>query len=224
MSLAFDHVFCVVDDLEEAAERAIEAGWVLDRGSDHPGQGTRNRRLPWAEHYLELLQVTDHDEAARNRLRLDRRADWRITGASPFGIGLRGQLPEQHRSQFWLYDDLGVQIWAHHDNEQMPQRPLVFALELTTKQLQQRAVRAAAAGPRTRQTTSAIRHLQLIAPQPARLPPHKGPQITHTPGVPHLHVDAGEGPPRAITDTLTINSVAPPRHTPIGTDKSEQVR
>ncbi len=28
--------------------------------------------------------------------------------------------------------------------------------------------------------------------------------------VPHLHVDAGEGPPRAITDTLTINSVAPP--------------
>lgn len=209
MSLAFDHVFCVVDDLDRAAMRAIEAGWVLDRGTVHAGQGTHNRRLVWTGHYLELLHVSDHAEAARNPLRLDRRANWRITGASPFGIGLRGQLPAQRRPDFWLYDELGVRIWVEHDNERMPQRPLVFVLELTAQQVQQRAARAGAAPSAPGQVTSGIEHLRLTGPASPRLPSHRGPSVSHAPGSPHLHVDAGPGPTRAITDILTINAPPP---------------
>lgn len=120
MSLSFDHVLCIVDDLDLAATRITEAGWKLDHGAVHAGQGTHNRRLVGPTHYLELLHVNDHVEAARNRLRLDRRANWRTTGASPFGIGLRGQIPTQCRADFWLYDELGVRIRVHHDNEHAP--------------------------------------------------------------------------------------------------------
>jgi hypothetical protein len=166
MSLAFDHVFCLVDDL---------------------------------------------DEAARNRLRLDRRADWRVTGASPIGIGLRGPLRLDSREEFWLYDKLGVRIWVHHDNELAPQRPLVIALELTAEQLEQRKPRSAAARATAQPLMRAIRGLQITGPGRARLPPYAGPQITHALGSFYLHIDAGPGPTRSITDTLAITRLAP-RH------------
>ncbi len=211
MSLSFDHVLCIVDDLDLAATRITEAGWKLDHGSVHAGQGTHNRRLVGPTHYLELLHVNDHVEAARNRLRLDRRASWRTTGASPFGIGLRGQIPTQCRADFWLYDELGVRIRVHHDNEHAPQRPLVFALELSAEQLRQRAVRTAAAHNAPRQNPLTIRHLQTTGREPPHLPPYTGPPITHTRGAPHLHVETGVGPAEAITEILTINSIRPDR-------------
>jgi Glyoxalase-like domain len=209
MSLAFDHVFCVVDDLDDAAMQISAAGWSLDAGSAHAGQGTCNRRMAWAEHYLELLHVRDHDEAARNRLRLDRRADWRATGASPIGIGLRGSIPLESREEFWLYDKLGVRIWVNHDNELAPQRPLVIVLELTTEQLEQRNARSAAARATAQPPLRAIRQLQITGPARAWLPPHGGPPITHALGIFHLHINAGPGPTRSITDTLAITGVAP---------------
>ncbi len=90
MSLALDHVFCVLDDPDQAVSRIERAGWVLDAGSVHAGQGTRNRRLLWREQYLELVWVADAVEARTTPLRLDRRVDRFTTGASPFGFGLRG--------------------------------------------------------------------------------------------------------------------------------------
>jgi Glyoxalase-like domain len=212
MSLLFDHVLCIVDDLDSAAIRITEAGWELDRGSVHAGQGTHNRRLAGPTHYLELLHVDDHIEAARNRLRLDRRANWRTTGASPFGIGLRGQIPAQCSTDFWLYDELGVRIWVHHDNEHAPHRPLVFALELTAEQLQQRAPRPAAAHNAPRQNPPTIRHLRITGPDPPHFPPYTGPPITHTKGAPHLQAQTGTGPLQAITEILTINAIRPNSH------------
>jgi hypothetical protein len=167
-------------------------------------QGLRN--------YLELLHVGDHLEAARNRLRLDRRANWRTTGASPFGIGLRGQIPAQCSTDFWLYDELGVRIWVHHDNEHASHRPLVFALELTAEQLQQRAPRPVAAHNAPRQNPLTIRHLRTSGPEPPHLPPYTGPPITHTKGPPHLHVQTGTGPLQAITEILTISAIRPDSH------------
>jgi Glyoxalase-like domain len=90
--LELDHVFVMVDDLDDTAARLEQDGWLLDAGTVHPGQGTRNRRLLWPEQYLELLSVADRAEACANPLRLDRRAEWRSSGASPFGLVLRGQL------------------------------------------------------------------------------------------------------------------------------------
>jgi len=104
MGLELDHVFSFVDPAEaEACARAEAAGWVLDAGIEHEGQGTRNRRLWFDEQYLELLWISSRADAVANPLRLDRRADWRTSGACPFGIGLRGQLTDAQRADFWGY-------------------------------------------------------------------------------------------------------------------------
>lgn len=61
MPLELDHVFCMVNDLDQASERLERDRWVLDAGTVHAGQGTRNRRLAWQGQFLELLTVTDRD-------------------------------------------------------------------------------------------------------------------------------------------------------------------
>jgi Glyoxalase-like domain len=203
MSLAFDHVFCLVDDLDEAAMQLSAAGWSLDAGSAHAGQGTRNRRIASAERYPELLHVRDHDEAARNRLRLDRR----VTGASPIGIGLRGSLPLDSREEVWLYDELGVRIWVHHDNELAP----------TSARHRARTHRRTAGAAQGTVRRSAGHSSAADASHP-RAPDHRpraSPPATarRTPDhscawelLPAL--DAGSGPTRSITDTLAITRLA----------------
>lgn len=203
MSLALDHVFCMVDDLDEAASRVERAGWVLDAGSVHAGQGTRNRRLVWTQQYLELVWVADYVEARGNRLRLDRRGHWPSTGASPFGFGLRGELPDDCRGDYWLYDELGPRIWVHQDNEQAPERPLVFVLELSEADRERRRSRAQALS--SRQRAGALEEVRVRARAPARLPPHDGPRVAQSDGTPHLELRAGKGPARGITGILTIS-------------------
>jgi hypothetical protein len=88
--LGLDHAFFLVDDLAGAAGRLEADGWVLDSGRRHAGQGTRNRRLRWRERFFELLWLHDEAQARANALRLDRRAHWRDTDASPVGLALRG--------------------------------------------------------------------------------------------------------------------------------------
>lgn len=102
--LELDHVLCMVSDPCEAARRLEDDGWVLDAGRAHRGQGTRNRRLAWPEQFFELLWVTDAAEARGNPLRLDRRADWTTTGASPLGLAFRGSIDPVDSDNFWLYD------------------------------------------------------------------------------------------------------------------------
>jgi hypothetical protein len=92
------------------------------RGRYTGGQGTRNRRLHWPAQFFELEWVIDVDEARSNPLRLDRRADWKLTGASPVGLGFRGEVNAAHSDQFCLYDTLGPRIWIHRDNERAPER------------------------------------------------------------------------------------------------------
>ena len=67
------------------------------------------------------------------------------SGASPVGIGLRGQLTEADAEDYWRYDALGLPIWVHRDNERAPERPLVFVLEIPDDALQSRRARR---GPR----------------------------------------------------------------------------
>ncbi len=203
VTLDFDHVFCMVDDLESVASRVEDAGWTLDSGSVHPGQGTRNRRLVWSECYLELVGITDIREAAANRMRMDRRADWSTTGASPFGFGLRGELAAGDRGAYWLYEDLGIPIWVHCDSEQAPERPLVFVLEMNEAALVQRRARSRGRdrGDQPRRSLEAI-HVQGTAS--ARLPAYAGPRVAQSRGTPQLELVAGPGPPQSMTDVLAI--------------------
>ena len=145
--LELDHVFYVVSDPALAAGRLEDDGWALDAGHAHPGQGTRNRRLLWREQYLELLWVTDRVEVHANPLRLDRRADWLTTGASPIGLAFRGQLEPAHREAFWLYDALGPRIWVHRDNERSPDRPLILVLETSDEDVERRRRRLTTSQP-----------------------------------------------------------------------------
>jgi len=209
VTLELDHVFCVVGDLNEVASRVENAGWILDSGSAHSGQGTRNRRLVWPERYLELVGITDRREARANRMRMDQRPDWASTGASPFGFGLRGELAAADRDDYWLYEDLGIPIWVHRDNEQAPDRPLVFVLEMDKAHLVERRARLRAAdrGRRHRGSLEAI-HVQANAP--ARFPIYAGPRVTQAPGTPQLELVAGPGPAQSMNDILTIHGLSAP--------------
>ena len=170
------------------AERLAGAGWSLDEGSAHAGQGTRNRRVAFRESYLELLWVHDAAEARANPVRLDRRAEWQATGASPFGFGFRGELAAGVQSEYWLYEDLGIPIWIHRDNEAAPERPLVFVLPAFER----------------RGGSAALRSVRVTGPAPPRLPEHAGPPIVSAHGTHQLELELGGGPAQRITEILTL--------------------
>ena len=203
--LELDHVFCMVSDPGQAARRLEDDGWVLDAGQAHRGQGTRNRRLVWPEQLFELLWVTDAAEARSNPLRLDRRAEWASTGASPFGLAFRGRLDPAHGDEFWLYDALGPRIWIHRDNERAPERPLVFVLEVAEEELEQRRLRMSEGVAHRR--PGELCEVRVRGPSRPFLPPFAGPPIVYLPG-PHLLelVVDEEGSVRQVSDGLAIRS------------------
>jgi hypothetical protein len=143
------------------------------------------RCLVWPGQFFELLWLTDAAEASANPLRLDSRADWASTGASPFGVAFRGQIEPARRDDFWLYDTLGPRIWIHRDDERFPQRPLVLALEADEEQMEQRRQRGAIAGTVAHRQPGELHELRLHGPSKPSLPAFAGPQIVYEPG-PHL--------------------------------------
>ncbi|HLM07551.1 MAG TPA: VOC family protein [Blastococcus sp.] len=200
--LELDHVLCMVTEAGSWARRLEAGGWWLDAGTAHPGQGTRNRRLIWDGQYLELAWIENGTEAGNNPLRLDRRADWRATGASPFGIGLRGRPAPAEEPAFWLYTDLGFPIWVHRDNEDRPERPLLFVLDLPARR------GAGPARPEGRLLT--VEH---HGPAPADLPCFTGPSWTYRPGPHRLELFVDRGRPVEVSEHLSLR-IAPPGHGP----------
>jgi hypothetical protein len=201
--LELDHVFCMVADPGPAVRRLEGDGWVLDAGQAHRGQGTRNRRLVWAEQFFELVWVTDVGEARSNPLRLDRRAGWATTGASPLGLGFRGQISPAESDQFWLYDALGPRIWVHRDNERFPDRPLVFVLELSVEEMTDRRRRAGRSAAGADRQPGELREIRVHGPSAPSLPPFAGPPVSHLVG-PHLLelVVGDDGRTRPVTDVF----------------------
>ncbi len=203
--LELDHVFCIVTDPDTAARRLEEDGWVLDAGQAHRGQGTRNRRLVWPGQFLELVWMTDRGEARSNALRLDRRADWVTTGSSPFGLGFRGRISPAEREAFWLYDALGPHIWIHRDNERVPERPLVFVLELTGDEMKQRRQRAAMSVGVSHRQPGQLREIHVHGPSAPSLPSLAGPPIVYLRGPHQLELVIGdEGRTRPVSDLLAM--------------------
>jgi hypothetical protein len=204
MTLELDHVFCMVAPDGDWETRLAQAGWQLDAGSAHAGQGTRNRRLPWPEQYLELVWVSDRAEARANPLRLDCRGDWAHSGASPFGFGLRGRLAPAERGDYWLYDALGIPIWVHRDNERAPERPLVFVLEMGDDELERRRSQARAAHVAAHARPGALRSVRVSGPSPPSLPRYAGPPVVYAPGRHRLELVVGDGAAQRVTELLTL--------------------
>lgn len=136
-NFTLDHLFCFCDpQLSRETESAIKAGLTLNSGNRHPGQGTANRSIVFEENYLELIFMNLLIDAQKNPLRLDKRADWRQTGASPFGICLRGEISESESTQFWVYRPPyrpEGEIFIHKSNENTPEQPLIFVVPSSTR-------------------------------------------------------------------------------------------
>jgi hypothetical protein len=87
-----DHVFICCAEGAPEAEALGALGLVEGSPNTHPGQGTACRRFFFANAYLELIWVSDAEEARSEMVRPTRLWDrWsqRGQGASPFAIVLR---------------------------------------------------------------------------------------------------------------------------------------
>jgi hypothetical protein len=91
--LALDHIFIWVTKGAPEA-KALEAIGLKAFGeiNQHTGQGTASKTYIFENAYLELIWVEDEQAAAKNAARtgvdMRARAQWKQTGASPFGVGL----------------------------------------------------------------------------------------------------------------------------------------
>jgi Glyoxalase-like domain len=89
---AIDHLFVFCRPQAPELTTLQAHGLLPGLRRDHPGQGTANVCIGFADAYLELLWLAD-ETAARDPhvkpLGLQERARWRETGASPFGIAVR---------------------------------------------------------------------------------------------------------------------------------------
>jgi hypothetical protein len=105
-----DHVFCLCPADAEAGAQVLErAGLTEGSGNSHDGQGTACRRFFLENAYIELLWVSNANDArsgVTQRTRLWERWSRRMSGACPFGIVLRaGATPGTPDCPFasWAY-------------------------------------------------------------------------------------------------------------------------
>jgi hypothetical protein len=130
--MRLDHFYICVDD-PAAAERALtDFGLQFTLHATHPGQGTTNACAFFENMYLELLIHRDEDEllsAPVRPLALWERLNWRHSGASPFGVGLRAASGDAIDT--WKYDapflppGLHLPIVTPRDT---PVQPLLFLI------------------------------------------------------------------------------------------------
>ncbi len=124
-------------------------------------------------------------------MRLDCRADWASTGASPIGLAFRGQIEPGRGDEFWLYDALGPRIWVHCDNERFPERPLVFMLENGEELMEQRRRRASVSEAIRHRRPGELREVRVRGPSAPSVPPFVGPPIVYERGPHALQVVIG---------------------------------
>ena len=92
MAMELDHLFVCTALGAPEAEQLVQFGLREGPPSQHPGQGTANRRFAFVNAMIELLWVSDAKEAQSDGARrtlLWERWSGRENHASPFGICLR---------------------------------------------------------------------------------------------------------------------------------------
>jgi hypothetical protein len=92
MQIELDHLFVCTSPGAPEAEKLVQFGLREGPPNQHRGQGTANRRFPFANAMIELLWVNDSRETqnpATKRTLLWERWSGRRANASPFGICVR---------------------------------------------------------------------------------------------------------------------------------------
>ncbi len=133
MNLELDHVFCFCTSEVPEAQLAMDIGFTVLPERTHQGQGTANRCIIFEENYLEFIYLSSKEDSQKNDLKLYQRADWKNTKASPFGIALRGAIPEKYKHEFWEYKPpyaKGHSIFIHNFSIEHPEAPLLFVMPL----------------------------------------------------------------------------------------------
>lgn len=127
------HVFMFVAPGAPEAERLAAVGLHESFRREHPGQGTANLCYCFDNAYLELLWVADASALAAPavaRTGLAERAAWRLGDASPFGIAVRTEGPDEPLPfDTWHYRPpylpAGVSVSVAVDSAD-PLQPMVF--------------------------------------------------------------------------------------------------
>jgi len=83
-------------------DRLARAGLLTGTPNDHPGQGTANRRVFFANAYVEFLFPTDKDALA-SELVTPTGLGPRFRGGCPLGAALRGAAGESPSFPTWHY-------------------------------------------------------------------------------------------------------------------------
>ncbi|NNM05311.1 MAG: hypothetical protein HKO65_09425 [Gemmatimonadetes bacterium] len=101
-----DHFFVAVSGPAVGATALRETGFLEGAPNTHTGQGTASRGVLFESVYLELIWLTDAEEAASPTIRRTRLADRVGPGAEacPFGLGLRGVGTETPELPFPTWD------------------------------------------------------------------------------------------------------------------------
>jgi len=111
MRFELDHLFVATPE-PAAAEREMAAfGIGFTRRTVHAGQGTANACASFEGTFLELLWAHDATELQAPAVRplgLDARIRWRETGACPFGLAFRPEVPDSDAASWpfptWRYE------------------------------------------------------------------------------------------------------------------------
>lgn len=141
MSIELDHLFILVPQGALEAARLAEIGLKEGDPNTHPGQGTACRRFFFRNAYLELLWISEADEARSEpvqRMRLWERWTRKPGGACPFGFVFRpGARPDcQPPFYAWEYrprylpEPLAVAVGT---NSEVIAEPLLFLLSFATR-------------------------------------------------------------------------------------------
>jgi hypothetical protein len=209
---AIDHVFACCAPGAPEAQRLLDLGLAEGTPNIHPGQGTACRRFFFDNAYLELLWVTDEDEAQgpiAAPTRLWTRWSQRATGgASPFGLILRSADESAREPPFpsWAYRPPYLpSLLAIDVAEDTPlEEPALFYLPFA------RPPAVVAAQPR--QGAMRLATVDVEGPYPAPISPAAqrlvdAGLVTFSPAPAHvltLGVDGGRQPPADLRPDLPL--------------------
>ncbi len=187
-----DHIFCFCEPaLADEIKNTDNAGFKLNSGNRHSGQGTANRSIMFEENYLEFIFLESLNDAIKNPLKLPQRANWHKTGASPFGICLRGAISQDECDQFWEYHppywSSGV-IFIHKSNEESPDQPFVFIIPSSARPVDRPNVNPSQLSHKT--SSTAILKVEIAGPN------YKWPNIS---GSQQINLTKADSPHMRVT-------------------------
>lgn len=126
MTIALDHVFICCDERGPEAESLLGIGLIEGSRNVHPGQGTSNRRFFFCGGFLELLWVSNPEEAQSSLTaptKLWPRWAARKQGACPFGIAFSPTAAEVPEPPF--------SAWQYRPKYLPPTKSILFAEHTT---------------------------------------------------------------------------------------------